>query len=75
MGGGDIHNFSVLAVPSAATARGATYAVGEKYAMNRNMLLLRHQALIMSSHPEDSMGDDIVEYLVVFSSAMETSTR
>ena len=47
-------------------------AAGENHKTNRNMELPQHKALRKSSHPEDSMGGDLVEYPVVFSSAIST---
>ena len=40
--------------------------VGKKYKTIRNEELPQHRALSQSSHPEDSMGGDIVEGPVVF---------
>jgi len=58
----------------------AKSAAGKYYKTYRNEELPQHRALIMSSHPENSMGEDIVEYPVVFPSrafprGTEASTR
>ena len=54
-------------------------AAEENYKTNRNLELPQHNALMMSCHPEDSMGGDLVEYPVVFFQAIlrgtETCTR
>lgn len=47
----------------------AKSAVGKLYKTDRYEELPRHRALTMSDHPEDSMGGDLVEYLVVFPGA------
>jgi len=70
VGGGNNHTFSVPA--AAAATRYVQSAAVENYKTNRNLELPQHNALIMSGHPEDSMGGDLVEYPVVFPSSNPT---